>query len=550
VTSARAWTAEDRRQAPGTLDAMQAARLHRGTWGVVAVGLAITVLLSYGASLLHDSNERRLLAQRAREAATSLEANLASIQTPLVSAADLAEATDGDRTALAAQLELLVTAGQRFVSASVWRLDGSSLEPVVVVGSPPLLASSPPDEIRSVLRRAAASPRLAVFDLTSSDAPSLGYSVVSSTPDPTFVTYVERVLPPNRTTYVRDGEAFSGLDSAVYLGSSADPDKLLTASTPDLPLDGRTRAQDIPWGDTTLHLVVSPTGELAGGIAPRLWWSLLLAGGVVTVGMGALYERLLRGRARAEELAAENERLYAEQRTVSLALQHSLLPSVARTIGDLAFATLYQPASGEGVDIGGDWYDAIAVRDGGVMFVVGDVSGRGLPAATVMASMRYSIRAFASQGLPPASILTELNRLLDVDRDGHFATVVCGQVDVTAGRITLASAGHPPLLVIGAGSADFARPPVGPPIGVAERHAYTASTIEFERDATVVAYTDGLFERRGESIDEGLERLRSAAADASRPHDPAEVLTLIRDRLATSGEHDDTAMLALAWASA
>lgn len=523
--------------------------IHGATAGVVLAGIVITVVLSLGASVLHDSNENRLLAQRGREAATSFNTTLATIQTPLTSASDLAEATDGDSEALQAQLNVLVTAGQRFVSASVWRLDGSSTDPVVVVGTRPLLASMPADEIRAVLARAAASPRLAVFDLMGRENPGVGYSVVSSNPDPRFVTYVERVLPANRTRYVRDSDAFSGLDNALYLGKEEDPAKLLTASRPDLPFEGRRRVEVIPWGDSSLTLVVSPKGDLGGGVAARLWWLLLIAGAVVTAGMGYLFERLLRQREQAQALAGENRRLYAEQRSVAQTLQHSLLPRISPTIGGLAFASMYEPASAEGVDIGGDWYDAISVDPNRIVFVVGDVSGRGLGAATVMASMRYSIRAYASHGLDPAVILGELNHVLDVDRDGHFATVVCAVVDVDRREVTFASAGHPPLLLVEPEEATFARVAVGPPVGVAHDHVYESATVPFGSDLTIVAFTDGLFERRGETIDDGLERLRTAGSGSHHPNEPAEVLQLIRERLGPEGADDDTAMLGVAWSA-
>lgn len=532
------------RGAPGT----PGRRVHGATTAVVLAGLVITAVLSIGAASLHGSNEDRLLSQRAREAAASLNIAIAAIQTPLVSAADLAEATDGDPSALTSQLTVLVTAGQRFVSASVWRLDGTSTEPVVVVGKNPLLASRSDAEIREVLGRAAAAPRLAVFDLMATDEPAVGYSVVSTRPDPQYVTYVERVLPSNRTTYVRDGDAFAGLDNALYLGRAEEPTKLVTASTPDLPIEGRRRVERIPWGDTFLTLVVSPRGDLAGGVSARLWWFLLLAGAVVTTGMGYLFERLLRRREEAEALAAENRRLFAEQRSVAQTLQHSLLPRIDPTIGALAFASLYEPATAEGVDIGGDWYDAISVDDERVVFVVGDVSGRGLGAATVMASMRYSIRAYATHGLEPSTILRELNRVLDVDRDGHFATVVCGIVDMERREVTFASAGHPPLLLVGPESATFARVPVGPPIGVASDQVYASTTVPFADDLTIVAFTDGLFERRGETIDAGLERLRNAGT-GTHSNEPEQVLQLIRERLGPEGADDDTAMLGVAWSA-
>lgn len=517
------------------------------TAGVVVAGLAITGMLSAGAAAINDGNETRLLTQRAREAATVLTNSIATIRTPLISAADLAEATEAEPLALEAQLTALVTAGQRFVSASIWRLDGSSLRPLVVAGSPPDLATRPAEEVRAMLDRARSEPVLAVFDLTANDEPSLGYAVVSTQPDPTYVAYVERVLPPNRTAYVRDSVAFEGLDNAVYLGSRAEPSKLLTASTPDLPLTGRTRSETIPFGNSQLRLVVTAKAPMGGALAARLWWLLLLAGIAVTAALALLIDRVVRRRTEAVRLAAENRRLYAQQRDVAQTLQHSLLPRIDPVIGDLAFASLYQPASAEGVDIGGDWYDAVKVDDHRVIFAVGDVSGRGLEAATVMASVRLAIRAYASHGLEPATILSELSGVLDIERDGHFATVICGLVDTDRRQVTLASAGHPPALIVTPDGCTLARPIVGPPVGLERGAEYPSITIDFPKDSTIVAFTDGLFERRGETLATGLERVRVAGCDLDESRAPSLVIDHIRSRLGSDDTEDDTAMLGVGW---
>ena len=132
-------------------------------------------------------------------------------------------------------------------------------------------------------------------------------------------------------------------------------------------------------------------------------------------------ERLVRRRTHAEFLAEQNARLFSEQRSVAQTLQHSLLPEQLPDFDGLELAVRYVPGV-DGVEIGGDWYDVIGRDNGDIIFVVGDVSGRGLRAATVMASLRYAIRAYAAQGDDPAIILAKLAKLIDIVRDGHFAT--------------------------------------------------------------------------------------------------------------------------------
>jgi serine phosphatase RsbU (regulator of sigma subunit) len=208
----------------------------------------------------------------------------------------------------------------------------------------------------------------------------------------------------------------------------------------------------------------------------------------------------------------------------------------------LDLAVRYAPGA-EGVDIGGDWYDVIVVDGGRVLFVVGDVSGRGLRAATVMASLRYAIHAYAAQGDDPATILTKLSQLVSVERDRHFATVLCGVVDVAEHRVTTVSAGHPSPLVVTPEGADFLTTPVGPPIGVTGS-PYVATDAHVPPGATLVGFTDGLYERRREHPDIGLGRLR----EASRGFDSLDdLLDGLLEKMAAGGGADDTAILGIRW---
>jgi serine phosphatase RsbU (regulator of sigma subunit) len=197
------------------------------------------------------------------------------------------------------------------------------------------------------------------------------------------------------------------------------------------------------------------------------------------------------------------------------------------------------------VEIGGDWYDVIPLDDHRLLTVVGDVSGRGLRAATTMASLRYAIHAYAAQGDPPATILSKLSGLLRVTTASQFATVLCAVLDVDTHEVTVASAGHLPLLLIGEGSGVYLTCAVGPPIGVQTGVTYAPTTVVVPAAATLLLFTDGLVERRGESIDDGLERLRAAALaqDGDLPG--------LVDRLAHDLRHgysdDDTAIVGLRW---
>ena len=319
-----------------------------------------------------------------------------------------------------------------------------------------------------------------------------------------------------------------------------DSTHLIAASVVNPNFSGRTASDSIAFGDTTLTLVMTPRRELGGTLLERLPWLIAGVGALIALAAAAMTERLVRRRADAEFLARQNALLFSEQRGVAQTLQHSLLPEELPEFPALDLAARYVPGV-DGVDIGGDWYDVIGLDNGNVVFVVGDVSGRGLRAATVMAALRYSIRAYVVQGDPPAAILFKLTKLIDIVRDAHFATVLCGVVEVDARRVTFANAGHPNPLLIGGSRTEFVPTPVGPPVGVAAG-PYESVTVSIPEHGTLLAFTDGLFERRNESPDASLERLRAAAVGNDSLDD---LLDGLLHTLTPDGGNDDTAILAL-----
>jgi serine phosphatase RsbU (regulator of sigma subunit) len=162
-----------------------------------------------------------------------------------------------------------------------------------------------------------------------------------------------------------------------------------------------------------------------------------------------------------------------------------------------------------------------------------------------MAALRFAIQAYAAQNDPPDAILSKLSKLVNVGRTGQLATILCALVDVEAHRLTVTSAGHLPPLLISDGTGTFVQSEVGVPIGVRTTAEYTSTSIDTPPAATLLAFTDGLVERRGESIDEGLARLRRAATSNHVPLDDL-VGGLVED-LRLDGGDDDTAIAALRW---
>ncbi len=519
---------------------------------MLVVVLVITGVLAALSQSVFSRNETRLLKLRVRDAGSVLGAVLPSIQTTLASASELADATDGSITKFKAFMAPYVGSGSQslLVSASMWRLAAENRGPVTTLGIAPKLA---PDAAGKLFARAGRGPTLSVVGLLSPPSRRLGYAFVTPGAGGRFAVYGERTIPTSQRSKISRNSAFTGLNYALYLGSRPAPQNLLLTSTGHTPLGGRTASVTVPFGDKALTLVMSPVGSLSGSLPERLSWIIAVVGVLLAVASAVVAQRLIERRRSAESLAAtlettasENRRLYAEQRGIAKTLQHALLPEKLPQIGGIETGAVYT-AGEPGMEIGGDWYDLIVLADRRLLMVVGDVAGRGLRAATTMAALRYAIHAYAAQGDAPEQILTKLSKLLDVGESGQIATVLCLLVSVDRRDVTICSAGHLPPLLITNGHGEYLRSAIGLPIGVESDVTYTATSFSVPPAAKLLAFTDGLVERRGEHLDQGLERLRSAAL--SRNGSLPGFLTDLAADLHDEHSEDDSALVGVRWTS-
>lgn len=524
-------------------------------WPAVAVcvvGLIVTGVLVWVSASTYTSNENRILKLRVRDAGALLTSALPSVETPLASAAALVDATHGDTSKFKSFIAPQVgpPGGKaQYVTVSIWRL-GGPLQPLAVVGASPELAASPA-RTESFFQHAAGTGQLGVIGLLSSPQPRLGYAFTSPGLTGRYVAYAESDLPASRHSKFQSNSAFADLDYALYLGRSQSPSNLLVTDLKTLPITGRQASISIPFGDNVLTFVVTPRRPLTGTFSQRLPWIIGIAGLLLSLGAAALTVRLIDRRNDAvhlarslEQIAEENRRLYAEQRTIAQTLQHALLPDRLPKISGLETSARYE-AGVKGIDVGGDWYDLIALDDKRLLLVVGDVSGRGVRAAATMAALRFAIQAYAAENDAPDEILTKLSKLVNVHRSGQLATILCALVDIDAHRLTVTSAGHLPPLLISDGTGTFVETEVGVPIGVRTGASYTSTSVSTPPAATLLAYTDGLVERRGESIDAGLARLQRAASSNHVGLD--DLVNRVLDDLRRGGGDDDTAIAALRW---
>ncbi|MDX3226736.1 SpoIIE family protein phosphatase [Streptomyces sp. ME19-01-6] len=269
----------------------------------------------------------------------------------------------------------------------------------------------------------------------------------------------------------------------------------------------------------------------------------------------------------AEEIVAraavsvDNARRYTRERRTALALQRSLLPERPPGLTAMEVAYRYLPA-GAGVDVGGDWFDAIPLSGARTALVVGDVVGHGIHASATMGRLRTAVRTLADVDLAPDELLTQLDDLV-IRLDREEGPEVRGRVEEASGevgatclyavydpvsrRCTLARAGHPPpALVTPDGTVRFLELPAGPPLGLGGL-PFEATEIELPEGSVLALYTDGLIETADRDIEIGLGLLREALSSLADTLE--ETCDQVLDTVLT-GRPDDDIVLILARTSA
>ncbi|MGW1760020.1 SpoIIE family protein phosphatase [Streptomyces mirabilis] len=247
--------------------------------------------------------------------------------------------------------------------------------------------------------------------------------------------------------------------------------------------------------------------------------------------------------------ALERARLYDAEHTRSQELQRSLLPSGLPELPACTAAARYLPA-GQGMDVGGDWYDIIPLSGGRVALVVGDVMGHGLPEAATMGRLRTAVHTLADLELPPDEIMSHLNDIVGGMAEESYATCLYALYDSTTQICSVARAGHPPPAVVHPdGSVHFPEVASDPPLGAAEP-PFETFEMTVPDGSLLVLYTDGLVESATREIDDGMAELaRLLRAAHEGPGEMATDLERLCDTV-TAGllpaEHstaDDAALL-------
>jgi serine phosphatase RsbU (regulator of sigma subunit)/integral membrane sensor domain MASE1/anti-sigma regulatory factor (Ser/Thr protein kinase) len=222
----------------------------------------------------------------------------------------------------------------------------------------------------------------------------------------------------------------------------------------------------------------------------------------------------IRERSRAQRQLTQEEARAQREHQIAETLQRSLLPERIPRMPGVALAARYVPASTD-VQVGGDWYDVVQLPGGLIGLAIGDVAGHGLAAAATMGQLRMALRAYALQDPAPSAVMRGVHQLASQLPVPEMATLIYLLYDPATRQLRFTNAGHPPALVVDDGAATFLRGALGPPIGVTADPTYAETTHALSPGATLLLFTDGLVERRGQSISDGLDRLSEAAVAAT-----------------------------------
>lgn len=332
-------------------------------------------------------------------------------------------------------------------------------------------------------------------------------------------------------------------DELVTLSRVADPERLDLTDAADDPGEEEAKAglaathkdpgRDLSW--VTVPLVAS--GATKGSLR------VALAG---LEGPSAAELAYLHHIASSFAIGLSSAELHEQSERVSRRLQESLLPHALPVGGWFEIAARYVPATA-GMHVGGDWYDAQLMAPDELAVSVGDVAGHGVEAAARMGELRSAMRAFRLLSRVPDDLITLMHRMCEPA--DYFATAVCARLDPRGG-LRWASAGHlPPIVVHATGEVERLTGHQSPPLGAGVEGVVLLDQRTLSPGSMVLLYSDGLIERRDESLDVSLDRLVShisASSGTAGAGGPDRLLeALLTNRQAAGPVGDDIALIAV-----
>jgi hypothetical protein len=476
----------------------------------VLVALGLTVAAVWATFVGVRDQSRRLIKERTGEISLVLSQAIDAIPTSLQQLGAVLDATNGD-------VEAFKTAAQQEADASPAPINLAWLRPTST-GDYRVIATAGANDLQ--IGQVITDARVATFNAAMKTAlivPTpvigkdrvLGFALGSPSAPIGTVLYRQSTLGPAVNPPSGASTApFSELDVALYSSTRPDQSAILTSTTRNLPMKGEVRTQLLPVGATKWLLTVKARSPLVGRLTANSPWVVLGVGLVGTILIGLVVETVARRRDAALEL-------YEVEHHVAESMQRALLPRLPDLQGlELAARSL---ASGAGQQVGGDWFDAFPMADGGCGIVVGDVIGHDVAAASAMAQIRALLRGFAVDTRSPAEVLTRLDRVIDELHLTQLVTVFYGVLDAPAADgsrvLHYSNAGHvPPVLRLPDGTVESLVGGASVVIGAPVPAEYVESEAHLPLGTTMTLFTDGLVEVPGGSLTDGLGRVAETVA--------------------------------------
>ena len=246
--------------------------------------------------------------------------------------------------------------------------------------------------------------------------------------------------------------------------------------------------------------------------------------------------------AEARDLLAVSEQRAAESRELALRLERAIMPSGVSLVAapGVDISVRCRPAKGDAL-VAGDWYDALQLPGGDLLFVVGDIAGHGIEAVTGMVTARNALRGLAVTGADPAELIGKLNDMTCLFTEEVTGTVICGRYSPRSRMLRWARAGHLPPVLVRDGTATVQPMPEGMLLGVQPDAGYEQLCLQLRPQDTLLFYTDGLIERRAASISDALAEFAAAAVPAD-PDLDAHATRILASAVSDTG--DDACLLA------
>ena len=494
---------------------MGRSRIRLATALTLLTALALTAGAVWATYVGVHNQNRRLLKERTGELNLVFIQAIDAIPAALQQLGAVLDATHGD-------VQAFQTGAQQQVDASPTPITFAWLRPassggfrvIAEVGDGDLQVGQViSDQRAQTLRTALTSPPVVPTPVLGANR-MLGFAMGPPAAPPGTVIYRQTTLGPAVNPPRAAGTApFSELNVAVYSSPTADPSKVLTSTSHQLPLRGDVRSEVLTVGDTRWLLTVSPRSPLVGRLTANAPWLVLGIGLIGTALVGLVVEAAARRRDAALDL-------YRVEHNVAEALQLSLLPQLPEIDG-LELAARYL-ASGEGQQVGGDWFDAFPVSEGRCGLVVGDVIGHDVAAASAMAQIRALLRGYAVYGDSPSSVLARLDRVVDDLHLTPLVTVFYGLLDAPdadgSRRLHYSNAGHvPPVLRLPGGSVSSLAGGASVVMGAPIVSDFSEDEVVVPAGATLALFTDGLVEVPGGSLTDGLDRVQRTVATFGNP---------------------------------